>query len=177
NWLGAKTLVHDPEFSELGQAAVNRSGRLIDRVFLRGTQDGAYTFGELTQRHERLNFIAHRPAKAVLGAIALSSGSTGKPKGVMHTQLSLLEIAKGGQGMLEAIGPYDTLLMTLANSFAAWLVFVLPAVGAAAKTYFASRFEAAAALKIIEQQRITIAPLVPTMWRMVLGRNPENYDL
>ncbi len=40
-----------------------------------------------------------------------------------------------------------------------------------------ARFEPQAFLKGLEDERITIAPLVPTMWRMVLATQPESYDL
>ena len=62
-------------------------------------------------------------------------------------------------------------------SFAAWPIIVLPFVAAKAKVCFGKAFTPAAFLETCQRERITKAPLVPTMWRMVFEAGPENYDL
>jgi acyl-coenzyme A synthetase/AMP-(fatty) acid ligase len=54
---------------------------------------------------------------------------------------------------------------------------VLPFVGAGAKLVFQRRFDPQAYLAGLAAEKITVAPLVPTMWRMVLAEQPERYDL
>ena len=50
-------------------------------------------------------------------------------------------------------------------------------VAAKAKVCFGKTFKPAAFLESCQRERITKAPLVPTMWRMVFEAGPENYDL
>jgi len=62
-------------------------------------------------------------------------------------------------------------------SFVAWQLFVLAGVGGKAKTLLLKRFEAKAALDLIEKELVTIVPLIPTMWRMLMESSPQDYDL
>ena len=54
---------------------------------------------------------------------------------------------------------------------------MLPYVAGKAKVCFGKLFTPAAFLQSCERERITLAPLVPTMWRMVFEASPEKYDL
>jgi acyl-coenzyme A synthetase/AMP-(fatty) acid ligase len=178
DWVGAKVIVHDPELSAIATEAIKATGRLIGRVTL--SDDGApdtVTFHSLVSQHGAIDYAANRPAPDSLGAIALSSGSTGKPKGVMHSQHGLLESSKAGQNVLECVSPNDCLLVVMNPSFVAWQLFVLAGVGGKAKTLLMKRFEAEAALDLIEKELVTIVPLIPTMWRMLMESSPQDYDL
>jgi acyl-coenzyme A synthetase/AMP-(fatty) acid ligase len=95
----------------------------------------------------------------------------------MHTQKTLLEAAKGGQVVMGPITPDSATLLYMQPSFAAWPIIVLPFVAAKAKVCFGKAFTPAAFLESCQRERITLAPLVPTMWRMVFEAGPENYDL
>lgn len=176
-WLEAAVLVHDADLDALAEAAVAASGRAISRVSLgaRGGADASFT--ELVEASEAFDVLAHRPSPDALGAIILSSGTTGRPKGVMHTQRTLLENAKAGQHGFGCLTPHDAVLILMQPSFAAWPIFALPALGGKAKICFRDEFKPAAFLAAIEQERITIAPLVPTMWRMVFAEDASRYDL
>lgn len=112
-----------------------------------------------------------------LGAIQLSSGTTGQPKGVMHTQRTLLENAKAGQLIYGAAGPADSTLILMQPSFAAWPNVVLGYVGGKARVVFGQQFSPAGFLESLARERITMAPLVPTMWRMVLAADVAQFDL
>jgi len=102
-------------------------------------------------------------------AIALSSGSTGRPKGVVHTHRTALASAAAGPAIYTDLNGEDALLVAIGTSFGGWLNVVLPAVMAGARLVFQPRFDPTLFAKALFDERITIAPLVPVMWRAVLG--------
>jgi len=177
DWVGAKVLVHDPDLSEIATGAIKSTGRSIMRMALSDGSPDTNSFYSLISQQQAIDYAANRPAPDVLGAIALSSGSTGKPKGVMHSQYSLLESSKAGQNVLECVSPNDCLLVVMNPSFVAWQLFVLAGLGGKAKTFLLRQFEAETVLNLIEQELITIVPLIPTMWRMLMDSSPKDYDL
>ena len=177
SWLDAKVLVHDADLEDHAIASVAVSGRAIKRISLgpRGGAEADYT--DIITTSARFDVTANAPKAADVAAIVFSSGTTGKPKGIMHTQKTLLEAAKGGQVVMGPITPDSAALLYMQPSFAAWPIIVLPFVAAKAKICFGSNFTPAAFLETCQRERITKAPLVPTMWRMVFEASPENYDL
>ena len=177
NWLDARILVHDEDLEGEAIAAVAASGHRIRRISLgaRGSADADYS--DIVAHGKRFDVAAHRPEPDDIAAIVFSSGTTGKPKGIMHTQKTLLEAAKGGQVVMGPITPDSATLLYMQPSFAAWPIIVLPFVAAQAKVCFGKAFTPAAFLESCQRERITLAPLVPTMWRMVFEAGPENYDL
>jgi acyl-coenzyme A synthetase/AMP-(fatty) acid ligase len=177
DWVGAKVLVHDPDLSKIATEAIEATGRSIARVALSDGSPDTNSFYSVISQQQAIDYAANRPAPDALGAIALSSGSTGKPKGVMHSQYSLLESSKAGQNVLECVSPNDCLLVVMNPSFVAWQLFVLAGLGGKAKTFLLRRFEAETVLELIEQELITIVPLIPTMWRMLMDSSPEDYNL
>jgi acyl-coenzyme A synthetase/AMP-(fatty) acid ligase len=177
DWLEAKILVHDRDLEADAIAAVAASGRMIRRISLgeRGSADADYS--DIVATATPFDVAANRPKPADLAAIVFSSGTTGRPKGIMHSQKTLLEAAKGGQVVMGPITPDSATLLYMQPSFAAWPIIVLPFVAAKAKICFGKAFTPAAFLESCARERITKAPLVPTMWRMVFEAGPENYDL
>ena len=177
DWLEAKILVHDRDLEAEAIAAVAASGRVIRRISLgeRGSADADYS--DIVATAAPFDIAANRPKPADLAAIVFSSGTTGRPKGIMHSQKTLLEAAKGGQVVMGPITPDSATLLYMQPSFAAWPIIVLPFVAAKAKVCFGKAFTPTAFLESCARERITKAPLVPTMWRMVFEAGPENYDL
>jgi acyl-coenzyme A synthetase/AMP-(fatty) acid ligase len=93
----------------------------------------------------------------------------------MHSQKTLLEAAKGGQVVMGPITPDSATLLYMQPSFAAWPIIVLPYVAGRPRSVSANCSHRRVPSPASE--RITLAPLVPTMWRMVFEAGPENYDL
>lgn len=176
-WLDAKILVHDADLESEAAAAVQASGRAIARLSLGARGGAGASYDEIVAGGPPFDVVGHRPKPAAVAAVILSSGTTGRPKGVVHTQASLLETAKGGQLVFGPITPHDATILFMQPSFAAWAVIMLPFLGGKAKTYFGQTFTPAGFLAAVERERITMAPLVPTMWRMVFEAAPEKYDL
>ena len=176
-WLEAKILVHDADLADLAKSAVTRTRTSCARVSLGERGTAAATYDALVSGTERLTIAGESPAPGDLAAIILSSGSTGRPKGVMHTQHTLLETAKGGQLAFGPITPNDAVLLLMQPSFAAWVVIVVPFAGGKGKVCFGSQFTPSSFLSLLERERITMAPLVPTMWRRVFDEDLSRYDL
>jgi acyl-coenzyme A synthetase/AMP-(fatty) acid ligase len=176
-WLDAKILVHDEDLELEAIAAVAASGRTIRRVSLGARGSAAADYRDIVAVTPPFDVAANRPKPSDIAAIVFSSGTTGKPKGIMHTQKTLLEAAKGGQVVMGPITSDSATLLYMQPSFAAWPIIVLPFVAAKAKVCFGKAFTPAAFLESCQRERITKAPLVPTMWRMVFEAKPENHDL
>ncbi|NVN85618.1 MAG: long-chain fatty acid--CoA ligase [Rhodopseudomonas sp.] len=176
-WLGAKVLVHDDDLAALAAYAVAAAGVAVQCISLGTTGDAATDYAAIVAARGRFDLVARRTRPADIAAIVMSSGTTGKPKGIMHTQKSLLEAAKGGQVVMGPISPDSATLLYMQPSFAAWPIIVLPFVAAKAKICFGKTFTPPAFLESCQRERITMAPLVPTMWRMVFDAQPEKYDL
>jgi acyl-coenzyme A synthetase/AMP-(fatty) acid ligase len=177
DWLDAKILVHDEDLETEATAAVAASGRAIRRISLgvRGSADADYS--DIVATAAPFDVAANRPKPSDVAAIVFSSGTTGRPKGIVHSQKTLLEAAKGGQVVMGPITPDSATLLYMQPSFAAWPIIVLPYVAGKAKVCFGKLFTPAAFLASCQRERVTLAPLVPTMWRMVFEAGPENYDL
>jgi acyl-CoA synthetase (AMP-forming)/AMP-acid ligase II len=163
-WLGAKLIVHDVEFTSAVQAAVRETGLPIRTLAL---DDDAGSWEAFLSAATPLDYASERPDAEAPAAVILSSGSTGKPKGVVHSQASLLACAVGGQVMLDGIHRHDTIMIPMSPSFAGWVMFVLPALAGRARLLLVRRFEAAGVVDLAERERVTILNMVPTMWRMV----------
>jgi acyl-CoA synthetase (AMP-forming)/AMP-acid ligase II len=170
-WLGARVLVHDGDLAGLAAEAVAASGIGCARVSL-----GA-DFDALVAGSAPFDVLGALPAPDAPAAIVLSSGSTGRPKGIVHTQATLLEATKGGQHAFGCVSPHDAVLLLMQPSFAAWVIITLPFVGGKGKVCYGAQFTPASFLRTLQRERITMAPLVPTMWRMVFAEHPAAYDL
>lgn len=109
--------------------------------------------------------------------ILMSSGTTGDPKCILHTQRTLAATAAMGPHIYDCGAESDSVIVVMAPSFAAWIHTVLPFVAIRGRIFFSSGFTPEGFLGALERERITLAPLVPTVWRMVLAGRPEEYDL
>jgi acyl-CoA synthetase (AMP-forming)/AMP-acid ligase II len=165
-WLDATLVLFDDEFSALAQAL----SPSLPHVRFAPLAELAHAKVTLTTGLDRGN--ANDPV-----AIVLSSGSTGRPKGVVHSHASTLGSVQAGRDVYRGIDSDDSVLVCIGTSFGGWCNTVIPFTCLGTRLVFQRRFEPSAFLKGLADERITIAPLVPTMWRMVLAAEPERYDL
>ncbi|KQW54287.1 class I adenylate-forming enzyme family protein [Variovorax sp. Root411] len=172
-WLGAKLIVHDVEFTSVVNAAVQETGLPIRTLAM---DDEAKSWEAFIQAAAPLDFGRERPDAASVAAIILSSGSTGQPKGVVQSQASLLACALSGQVMLAGINRHDTIMIPMNPSFAGWVMFVLPALAGRSRLLLVRRFEPAHVVNLAERERVTILNMVPTMWRMVFDAATAERD-
>lgn len=170
-WLDAKLLLCDADLEPLAReiAAAAAGGcavHALDDAGLAALQSA----GTFDPRRAPL-------APGAPAAIVLSSGTTGRPNGVVHSQATLAENARGAQPCYLGITPHDSALVVMHPSFAAWPNIVLGHVGAAAKTVFDAGFTPQGFLETLARERVTMAPLVPTLWRLALDEDTSAYDL
>jgi acyl-CoA synthetase (AMP-forming)/AMP-acid ligase II len=165
-WLEARLVLFDEEFSALAQAL----SQTLPDVRFAPLVDFNHSSAAPTRDLDRGS--ANDPV-----AIVLSSGSTGRPKGVVHSHASTLGSVQAGRDVYRGIDSGDSVLVCIGTSFGGWCNTVIPFVCLGTRLVFQRRFEPQAFLKGLADERITIAPLVPTMWRMVLAAEPEHYNL
>lgn len=166
-WLEADLVIHDAEFTELAASLAHS----IPQINFVSLSEITATGGP--GRLPKLDDGATEDPVAIV----LSSGSTGLPKGVVHTHASTLASITAGIDVYRGIDTNDSVLVCIGTSFGGWCNVVIPFVGIGTKLVFQRRFEPKAFLQGLEDEHITIAPLVPTMWRMVLSAQPDQYDL
>lgn len=113
--------------------------------------------------------MAPVPCEAdALACVLLSSGTTGMPKQVMHSHATLGATAMMAGPVYAATSPADGIAVPMAPSFAAWVHTVLPFLAIRGKLVFQPQFDIAAYLDLLEAERLSVAALVPTLWRMIL---------
>jgi acyl-CoA synthetase (AMP-forming)/AMP-acid ligase II len=176
-WLDAAVLVHDEDMDDLAMAAIELSGRSVRRLSLGRRGEAAACYDDVIASGHPFDVLAQPPRPDDAAAIVLSSGTTGQPKGITHTQKTLLETAKGGQFAYGPITPRSVTLLYMQPSFAAWAIITLPFVGGKSRIVYGGKFTPQAFLEACQRERVTVASLGPTMWRMVFEAGPEAYDL
>ena len=104
-----------------------------------------------------------------LAALIYTSGSTGEPKGVMLSHLNMVSAARSVSFYL-GLRVDDRIACCLPLAFDYGLYQVLMAFGAAACVILERSFAfPAALLAMMERERVTVFPGVPTMFSMLLG--------
>jgi len=108
--------------------------------------------------------------------IALSSGTTGIPKGIMHRHETLLASARNGAKYMAA-HRHATTISIFSTAFIGCYNTTLPFLYSGSKIVFISQWDTPRFLQTIQEEQVTVCFLVPTMWRMLLRENLEEYDL
>lgn len=170
DWLDADMVVADDAFADIARAAVNGSACAPPLVTLgdEPVDGAAAAFPDLAAA-DLDDALGDGPGPEDLAAILLSSGTTGAPKGVMHLQRTLYATAMAGPFVYGPITPHDSTVVMMGPSFAAWIHVVLPYMAGRAKIVFGQSFDPERFLDDLSREQITMAPLVPTMWRAVLA--------
>lgn len=170
DWLEASLLLCDSEFADLANRICEAAARPPRVVLLDDPKGFPAAFADPVEPLD-----AADPDDPV--AVVLSSGSTGRPKGVVHTHRTILASCAAGPEVYRDLDDSDSVLVVIGTSFGGWANVVPPFLASGARLHFQRRFDAAAFVDGLQSERITIAPLVPTMWRMVLGALSDSDDL
>jgi acyl-CoA synthetase (AMP-forming)/AMP-acid ligase II len=99
--------------------------------------------------------------------MAFTSGTTGNPKGVMHSQnttLAACRILNGDVGLTAD----DVMMLWLPLGLNWGYLTLVQAILAGAKAVLLDRFRAAAALDLIERERVTYIPTAPASLTSIL---------
>lgn len=116
-------------------------------------------------------------SKDDLGVIMFTSGTTGQPKGAMLTQGNILFSAHAGATVMQATKE-DNYLIPNPLFHIMGVTFMLRSLWTASTIVLMEKYSVRGALRLIEQEKITIHPGVPTMF--ILELNSEHrteYDL
>lgn len=112
-----------------------------------------------------------------VSAILFTSGTTGKPKGAMLTHKNLVHTAVAGGEWMRCT-PKDVFLMPTPVFHVMGLMFILRTVASEARMVLMEVFKPEKALALIEKEKVTIHPGVPTMFILELNHpNFSKYDL
>jgi acyl-CoA synthetase (AMP-forming)/AMP-acid ligase II len=98
--------------------------------------------------------------------IRFSAGTTGKPKGIVYSQAGWLAMGNGADQAFLHLEETDAFLVASPMSHAAGLL-IWPMLAAGARHVIMPGFDPAEFFDMVEQQRCTIAVLVPTMIQML----------
>lgn len=112
-------------------------------------------------------------SKDDLGVIMFTSGTTGQPKGAMLTQGNILFSAHAGATVMQATEE-DRYLIPNPLFHIMGVTFMLRSLWTASKIVLMERYSVRGALQLIEREKITIHPGVPTMF--ILELNSEHFD-
>ena len=116
-----------------------------------------------------------------LAFIIYTSGTTGKAKGVEHAHRWLVGTGDPIVRFLLALGPGDIVFSPVEISFMyAWgCAFLYPLYAGCASVLYPGRFDVEHSLRAVQKYRPTRFLGVPTIYRMILGREgiERDYDL
>ncbi len=103
-----------------------------------------------------------------LAVLVYTSGTTGRPKGAMLTHSNLLSVFPGKLEMFH-IGEADRCLATLPLCHIYGLtVVMIGTISRAGTLVIMQKFEARAALELVQRERVTLLPAVPAMHQFML---------
>jgi acyl-CoA synthetase (AMP-forming)/AMP-acid ligase II len=175
---GAKLLVTVPPFLDKAREAAARAG--IREVFVLGEGEGATPFAALLADAGSPPAVTIVP-EADLVVLPYSSGTTGLPKGVMLTHRNLVANLR----QMETMPSYrhfvesDTVIAVLPFFHIYGMVVILfNGLYSGATIVTMPRFEMEAFLRLLQDYKVTIAPLVPPIV-LGLAKHPAvgNFDL
>lgn len=118
-----------------------------------------------------------RPIDIDLAALVYTSGSTGRPKGVMLTHANIVAAASSIARYLE-LRPDDVVLNVLPLSFDYGLYQIFLTFGASARLVLERSFAyPQLTLEVLQRERATAFPIVPTIAALLLRYDFSAYDL
>ena len=100
--------------------------------------------------------------------ILYTSGTTGRPKGAVNTHANVLAQNVEQHAAAWGIGGNDRFLVTTPLAHRAGMARLVNALGLGGTLVIMERFDAQAALELVEREAITVAGLPPTVIRMML---------
>jgi long-chain acyl-CoA synthetase len=156
----------DVEHADLARAATRQAGTGAGLLIL---NDG----GNARSRTELgLDALAEHPSSAPApvdpaapAVIINTSGTTGTPRGAVHSHAGLLLNARAVAGEMLHLDEHDVQLgaLPLPHSFGMSAVLNASMIAGAAVALM-PRFDAAEALRVIRERRVTVLQAVPTMF-------------
>jgi acyl-CoA synthetase (AMP-forming)/AMP-acid ligase II len=172
---GARFLLTVPPFLDRALAAASMTG--VEEVFVLGEAEGATPFSSLLTAGDTPPAVDFDPANDLV-ALPYSSGTTGLPKGVMLSHRNLVANLAQCKPVLVS-GEGDRLISVLPFfHIYGQVVLMAAALWQGATLVTMPRFDLEDFLRILQEQRITQAFLVPPIV-LALAKHPmvDKYDL
>ncbi|MBI5249827.1 MAG: acyl--CoA ligase [Desulfomonile tiedjei] len=138
-----------------------------------------YSLEGLFAKHTKPAILhADQVDENAIASILYTSGSTGRPKGITSTHRNIIWNAIRVCERLSIAEPDSFLMMLPLSHVFASLVLLTHAIMLGCKTVIMDVFEPEEALRLIEEEKISILYGVPTMFVMMLNHpNFKKYDL
>ena len=172
---GAKYLLTIPQLMEKAREVVQATG--ISKVFVIGEAEGAVSLASLLKKVEEPAPVKVDPREDI-AVLPYSSGTTGFPKGVMLTHWNLVAMLRQMERN-DAFSKGDTMVCVVPMYHLYGLHIVVNlGLSQGATIVTVPRYDLNQFLAILEQYKVTIAPLVPPLV-LALSRAPQvdDYDL
>jgi len=170
---GAKYLLTIPQLMEKASEVAQASG--ISKLFVIGEAEGAVSFASLLKIDDkpRSGLVVH-PREDV-AVLPYSSGTTGFPKGVMLTHWNLVSMLRQMEGN-DAFSKDDTMVCVVPMYHLYGLHIVVNlGLSQGATIVTVPRYDLNQFLQVLEQYKVTVAPLVPPLV-LALSRAPQLDD-
>lgn len=134
------------------------------------------SYEDLLMAVEKDEYIHEQP-KEDLATIMYTSGTTGKPKGAMLTHRNLLS-ATIAAGRRMQVTEEDVYIIPSPLFHIFGVTFILRALTSGGKLVLMRKYSVTNTLKLIEQEKVTVHPGVPTMFNLELNfPQIDKYDL
>ncbi|KKB35203.1 class I adenylate-forming enzyme family protein [Bacillus thermotolerans] len=165
---------HLQQFTEVQK----RLCSLTSLIAVRFEASGLESYRKLLNEEEI--FEADGPSLSAsedLAVILYTSGTTGKPKGVMLTHQNLVSIAQAAAKKMQCT-ERDVFLIPVPLFHVMGMMFVLRTVVSCARLVLMETFKAEQALSLIQEEKVTVHPGVPTMFILELNHPAfSSFDL
>jgi acyl-CoA synthetase (AMP-forming)/AMP-acid ligase II len=175
NDAGARFLLTVPPFLDRALEAAAASG--VEEVFVLGEGEGATPFASLLANGDTPPDVDIDPATDLV-SMPYSSGTTGLPKGVMLTHRNLVaNLAQGAPVLVSGEGDRLIAVLPFFHIYGQ-VVLMAAALWHGATLVTMPRFELEDFLRILQEQRVTQAFVVPPIV-LALAKHPmvDKYDL
>lgn len=165
----------------LRRVFVSKSGQLSDSDFEQLVKASNIKIEELTRAtrlHTTVHWYDQFDLENDLALLVYTSGTTGKPKGAMLTNHSMLSIFPGRFDLFD-ICSRDKILATLPMCHIYGItILMIGMISRGGTLVLLPRFEAPKALKVIQDEQVTLVPAVPAMFQFMLLEMAQNkYDM